>query len=302
MNTKLLMSGVEYFDDGQAINPFMDSSVHIDLDTARQEHEQARQGFEQAGAVVTKVDPPPGCQDGVYTANWALVLDGTAVMSRLPTARKGEEAYARTTLEWMGFKTLQTPADWLFSGQGDMLYIPGTRTIIGGHGYRSDRRAHDFIAQTFNCEVISLHAIPQRSFFGRKNLRYGKPVINKVSGIADSPAYDIDLAVGILRGASEGIKPLVAYCPALLDKPSQKLMRSRTDFDKIEVSLDEALHAYASNLVSTGETVVLNAGAAKLIKDIEAHGLKTIGLTNSEISKGGGGYRCMTLTLDNRLA
>jgi N-dimethylarginine dimethylaminohydrolase len=300
MNEHLLMSGVDYFDDRQAINPFMNSSVAINLDLARQEHAAAQAGFEQAGITVKKVDPPAGCQDGVYTANWAFILNNKAIMSRLPNARKGEEAYALQTLQAMGIETVLAPEDWLFSGQGDMLYIPGTNLIVGGFGYRSDRRTHDFVAKTFGCEVITLHSIPQRSWFGRKNLRFGKPVINPVSGLADSPAYDIDLAVGILRPARNGQKALIAYCPWLLDVASTLQLERRTDIDKIIVSRAEALHAYACNLVSNGETVILNAGATKLIRDIEKRGLKTIGLTNSEISKGGGGYRCMSLTLDNK--
>jgi len=299
MNNKLLMSGVEYFSDGQAINPYMDSSVHIDIAKAQHEHADAQQGFEKAGLMVTRVAPPADCQDGVYTANWAFILDGTAVMSRLPNARKAEEAYAEQTLRAMGYKIVTIPEDWFFSGQGDMLYIPGTRTIIGGYGYRTDRRVHDFVAKLFNCEVVSIHAIPQRTLFGYHNLRFGTPVINKVSGIADGPAYDIDLAAGVLRGAVDGQKPLIAYCPALLDRKSRAVMDGRADFDTIVVSRSEALHAYATNLVSSGETVVLNAGAKRLIRTIEQRGLKTIGLTNSEISKGGGGYRCMSLTLSN---
>jgi hypothetical protein len=33
------MSGADYFDDGQAINPFMDKSVKIDIDKASTEHQ-----------------------------------------------------------------------------------------------------------------------------------------------------------------------------------------------------------------------------------------------------------------------
>jgi hypothetical protein len=35
INSTVLMSGADYFDDGQAINPFMDKSVKIDIEKAK---------------------------------------------------------------------------------------------------------------------------------------------------------------------------------------------------------------------------------------------------------------------------
>ena len=52
------MSGVEWFDDHAAINPFMDSSVRIDRVEARAEHEAIRTALESAGVQVVKVDAP----------------------------------------------------------------------------------------------------------------------------------------------------------------------------------------------------------------------------------------------------
>ncbi|MBP5204749.1 amidinotransferase, partial [Candidatus Saccharibacteria bacterium] len=90
INQKLLVSGADYFADTYEINPYY-TSKGIDVEKAKKEHALILDCFKEAGIELIKVDPPKDCQDGVYTANWALVKDGVAVMARLPEARKAEE-------------------------------------------------------------------------------------------------------------------------------------------------------------------------------------------------------------------
>jgi N-dimethylarginine dimethylaminohydrolase len=59
------------------------------------------------------------------------------------------------------------------------------------------------------------------------------------------------------------------------------------------------LQAYALNLVSTGETVIMNSGAPNFQAALEVRGLRTKALELPELKKGGGSIRCSTLTLDN---
>ena len=98
MNSIVLASGTDYFSDDQPINPFMDNTVPIDLDRAKAEHQAIMDALESVGVEVVRVAPPAGCQDGVFTANWALVHGNKAVIARLPNARRGEEAYAKGCL------------------------------------------------------------------------------------------------------------------------------------------------------------------------------------------------------------
>ena len=144
-NAIVLMSGVDYFDDGQAINPFMTQDVPIDLEKAKKEHENIRATLESAGVTVIKVDPPTGCQDGVYTANWALVRGNKAVLASLPNARKGEEAYAAEVLTQHGKTVIRLPEGLKASGQGDAL--PCGDLLFCGSQYRSDIEAQHFIAE-----------------------------------------------------------------------------------------------------------------------------------------------------------
>jgi N-dimethylarginine dimethylaminohydrolase len=283
INSTVLMSGIDYFDDQVAINPFMRADVAIDRAQAQIEHDSIRAALCSAGVTVLRVAPPPNCQDGVYTANWALVRGDIAVMSVLPSARKGEEAYAERILREQGKTIVEVPKGLRFSGQGDAL--PCGNYLFAGSTYRSDPAVHRFLATELGYQVISLQTIPARD-------TSGNPVMNAASGWPDSFFYDIDLAVAILSN------DLIAWCPKAFSLESQVQIRA-LPVRKIEVSLEEATQGFACNLVSTGETVIMSAHAPELQAAIEAEGLKTITPQISELAKGGGYIRCTTLSLSN---
>jgi N-dimethylarginine dimethylaminohydrolase len=291
INTKVLMSGADYFNDKQAINAHMDAALAVDIEKATDEHQQIQNSLLEAGVEITKVAPPINCQDGVYTANWALVRGDKAVMSRLPNARKGEEAYAENQLRALGKSIIKVPGDLRFSGQGDAL--PCGNYLFAGSVYRTDLEVHQFLADTLGYEVISLQTKPLRHFFGR-----GPRVTNKASGWPDSYYYDIDLALAVIRPPIGEQKGLIAWCPDAFMKDSAAKIRA-LPLEQITVSVKEARKAFACNLVSTGETVVMSAFAPKLKAELEKSGLKVITPEVKELGKGGGYIRCTTLTLDN---
>lgn len=293
INTQVLMSGAHYFDDVAAINPFMNKSVPVDRTKAQAEHDHIKSALSEAGVEVITVPPPQDCQDGVYTANWALVRGNKAILSVLPNARKNEEPYAEQVLRDLGKEVFHVPDNIHFSGQGDAL--PCGKYLFAGSGYRTNPKAHTFIADTLGYEVISLQTIPQRNWFG-------KPVINKDSGWPDSFFYDIDLALSILRGPSDDSKQkgLIAWCPAAFTRKSRQILRDFDGVDKIEVSLDEAKKAFACNLVSTGETIIMSDQAPDFQAALKKHKFKIITPKITELAKGGGYIRCTTLTLNNQ--
>lgn len=55
-----------------AINPYMHGQ-QASPEKAKAEHQSIREALEKAGITIRSVAPPEGCQDGDYTANWALV-------------------------------------------------------------------------------------------------------------------------------------------------------------------------------------------------------------------------------------
>lgn len=282
------MSGAEYFSTDQAINPYYGEDS-LNVERAKLEHAEIKRLFEEAGIVVETTPPPTDSQDGVYTANWALVRGKKAVLARLPNARKAEEAVAERALQERGYEVVRVPDEWHFSGQGDALPFGGL--LFCGMGYRSDERAQAFAAEVLGYERIQLQTIPELD-------ELGNPMINKVTGWPDSFFYDIDLALSIIKAPDEMQGGIIAYCPDAFMPDSQETLRRLKGFEKIEVSFEEATRGFACNLVSTGETVIMSNQAPGLKKELEKRGLNVVSPDVTELVKGGGFIRCVSLTLE----
>lgn len=288
INSTVIMSSAEYFSNDQPINPYYaDESV----DTARaiHEHEQIKSFLEEAGITVIKVPVTPDSQDGVYTANWALIRGKKAVLARLPEARKAEEAWAENILTQQGIEVIHVPEDWKFSGQGDAL--PCGDYLFCGSQYRSDPRAQAFAAETLGYTHIQLQAMPQLDENGNEQM-------NASSGWPDSFYYDIDLALSIIKGPSENSLGTIAYCPEAFTTESRETLENLEGFEKIIVSEREAKEAFACNLVSTGKAVVMSARAPQFKAELEARRLRVFTPEITELAKGGGYIRCTTLSLN----
>lgn len=288
INQTLLMSDALHFSVDQPINPYYGGDG-LDQPKAIAEHNAIRDALESAGVTVVSVQSPSDSQDGVYAANWALVRGKKAVLARLPNVRKSEEDYAEKVLQAFGIEVFRVPGDLKFSGQGDSLACGNY--LFCGQGYRSDAEAQAFAAEALGYTRIQLQTIPELD-------DQGQPMDNPITGWADSFFYDIDLAISIIKAPSENEKGLIAYCPEAFMPESREQLAALEDIDTIEVSIEEAQTAFACNLVSTGETVVMSATAPHLKSELEAHGLRVITPEVSELAKGGGYIRCTTLTLD----
>jgi len=284
------MSGTDYFSARFAINPYMNSQTPVNRKKAKAEHAEIKRLLEEAGIKVIKVPPPQDCQDGVYTANWALCRDNKAVMSRLPNKRQAEEQYAEKVLRGLGKEIIHVPENLRFSGQGDAL--PCGDDLFVGSTYRTDKAVHSFLADALGFNVISMEARPDRRWHG-----FGPRIVNETTGWPSSFYYDIDLAIAVLRGPSKHAKGLIAWCPEAFTRASRQLLHAYDGVEKIEVSRQEATKSFACNLVSTGETVIMSANAPKLKAALEKRGFTVITPEITELAKGGGYIRCTTLTV-----
>ena len=280
INQHLLVSDADYFADEFKINPYYNDS-EIDVSKAKSEHREIVDCFKKAGIKITQVAPPVGCQDGVYTANWALVRNGVAVMSRLPKARKAEEPYAKQALESLGFKCFEVPDGLMFSGQGDSL-IAGNY-LLAGSGYRSDPAAQKFAADTLGLELVQLHANPQLNPDGTEH-------INPYTEHADSFWYDLDLAIAVID------EHTIAYCKEALDAESNAKIEA-LPLDKIIVDYDECTKGFACNMVSTGKYAIMSNKAPKFQKELENRGIICLTPDVTELKEGGGYIRCVSLWL-----
>ena len=288
INSKVLMSDALHFSNEQPINPYYHLES-IDLAKAEAEHAHIRELLQQAGVSVVNVSSPATSQDGVYTANWALVRGNKAVLARLPDARKSEQPHAKLALEALGIDVFELPPHLRFSGQGDAL--PCGDLLFCGSNYRSDVEAQAIAADVLGYRRIQLQTKPQLD-------SSGLPVTNTSSGWPDSFYYDIDLALSIIKAPENGQKGLVAYCPEAFTEESQQILAELSDVDKIMVSEHEAKNAFACNLVSTGSTVVMSAHAPELSAELTARGFTLLHPEIKELVKGGGYIRCTTLTLE----
>jgi len=287
INQNILMSDAKNFSNEQPINPYYHVES-IDCDKAATEHENIRHLLMIAGANVTTVPSPINCQDGVYTANWALVRGDTAVLSKLPNARQAEQEYAEKVLRDLGKKIVYIPDGLKFSGQGDALACGDL--LFCGSGYRSDAEAQKIAAEALGYTRVQLKTLPKLD-------DDGEPITNSASGWPDSFFYDIDLAIAIIKGPSGSEPGLIAYCPDAFTPESRELLANLDTVDKITVSIDEAKKGFATNLLSTGETVIMSAHAPQLASDLRDRGLKVLTPDITELAKGGGYIRCMTLTI-----
>jgi N-dimethylarginine dimethylaminohydrolase len=287
-NSVVLMSDAHHFSTKQPINPYYsDEAPNAAL--AKKEHTSIKTLLESAGVSVISVPSPTASQDGVYTANWALVRGNKAILARLPNARKAEEAHAEKVLIELGKKVIKVPDNLRFSGQGDAL--PYGDYLFCGQGYRSDEAAQAFAAEQLGYTRIQLQTIPKLD-------SHDKPVINSFSGWADSFFYDIDLALAVLRPPESGKKGLIAYCPDAFTPQSQKILASFDAAEKITITLDEATIGFAANLVSTGSTAIMSGKAPKLAAELKARGFTILAPQITELIKGGGYIRCTTLSFN----
>ena len=289
LNSHLLMSDALHFSAEQPINPYYFDS-HTDTAIAQAEHDAIREALTQAGVVVTTTASPSTSQDGVYTANWALVRGDKAVLARLPNVRKTEEETAKAALEALGKEVILAPEGLRFSGQGDALACGDY--LFCGKGYRSDEKAQKFAADALGYTRIQLQTVPQLD-------DAGNAVINPVSGWEDSFYYDIDLALSILRTPTDDAPGLIAYCKEAFTPESQAILENlpKETFETILISEKEAREAFAANLVSTGTSVVMSSKAPALTKELEDRGFTVFTPEISELSKGGGYIRCTSLSL-----
>lgn len=242
-----------------------------------------------AGIQITQIPSPAGCQDGVYTANWAATHNGRALLSRLPNARQAEEPYAEEQLTKLGFE-VRRPAG-IFSGQGDCLLFNDHEVILG-HGYRTHLTPS--LLENLNWLGVTptiIQTKPQRAlgFLWKRR--------NRVSGLYDSYYYDIDLAVAVIA------PNVLAVCLDALTHEGRTAIRGletrrSNPVTIIPITLAEARYAFASNLVSTGEHIVMAEGAPLLQAELEHRGYTVTTAPNDQFRLTGGGIRCVTLTLN----
>jgi N-dimethylarginine dimethylaminohydrolase len=259
----VLMCPPTYFDIEYEINPWMHTTDQPAEDTAASQWQKLYKIYtEHLGWHVELIEPVKGLPDMVFATDCCLLIDGRAVLSsfRYPE-RQPETDHFEKHLRELGFNNLKHASSF-FEGGGDTLKY-GDK-IIAGYGFRSDRAAHDELAEYFDREVISLK-------------------------IVDPRFYHLDTSLAVLSDDT------VAYFPGAIDQQSRQLLKSKVP-NLIEASEEEAI-GFGLNAVSDGQTIICSDESTSLMEKYRSAGFKVIGTPILEFRKSGGGVKCLTLEL-----
>ncbi len=257
-----LMCPPEHFAVTYAINPWMrpDQPVHAAL--AMRQWERLRRLYLDLGHTVRTIDPVEGLPDMVFAANGATMVGGTVLGVRFRYPERAAEADAY--LGWFrtsGFADVRA-ARLVNEGEGDILFTG--RTLLAGHGFRTDPAARAELEETFGLRVVSLRLVDPRF-------------------------YHLDTAMCVLDADT------AAYYPAAFDDAGRAALAA--EFGELIEATDADAEVLGLNAVSDGRHVVLPAQATTLAARIAARGFEPIGVDLSELRKAGGGPKCCTLEL-----
>jgi N-dimethylarginine dimethylaminohydrolase len=253
------MTAPTFFTVEYAINPWMDTETPVDVGLAVRQWEGLRHAYESLGHTVELVEPVAGLPDMVYAANGGLIVDGKAVVARFAYPQRQGEAAAYA--EWMsahGFEPLHTKHT--NEGQGDLLVVGPM--VLAGWGFRTDRRAHDEIAEMIGMPLVSLELVDPRF-------------------------YHLDTALAVLDDQT------IAYYPTAFSEESRARLKELFP-DAIEVASADA-YVLGLNVVSDGLHVFHPAAAVGFAAQLTDAGFEPIGIDLSELLKGGGSVKCCTL-------
>ncbi len=253
------MTPPEFFAVEYAINPWMDIATPVDVGVAMAQWEALRTTYLRLGHRVEVIAPVPGLPDMVYAANGGFIARDVAIVARFRFAERAGES--RAYAEWMtsvGYRPVSTRH--INEGQGDLLMVG--ETVLGGYGFRTDRRAHPEISAALRAPVVSLE-------------------------LMDPRFYHLDTALAVLDDRT------VAFYPPAFSAAAQDQLRALFP-EAIVVGSADAF-VLGLNVVSDGLHVVLPAAATGFAAQLREAGFEPVGVDLSELLKGGGSVKCCTL-------
>lgn len=257
-----LMCPPTYFAVDYVINPWMDPSVPVDTDRASRQWERLRQTYLGLGHTVHLIDPIPGLPDMVFAANGATVIGGKVLGARFRHPERAKEGSAY--LSWFRDNGYPVVREAIATNEGEGDVVWSGRTLIAGHGFRTELTARAELEELFGLPVVSVRLVDPRF-------------------------YHLDTALCVLDVDT------AAYYPGAFDYAGRAALAAQFS-DLIEVSRREA-EVLAINAVSDGRRVVLAADAPQFAAQLAARGLEPVGVDMSEFRKAGGGPKCCTLEL-----
>jgi len=269
----LLACPPQCFDVIDVKNPFMEGQQgKVDCALAKRQWSEIMRAFEQIGIEVKTVSPVEDCEDMVFCANPVFIgLDAAGRPVCVPSHMRYESRRREVGahVEWCranGHRIAELHAPDLFEGSGDALWHPGRRLIWGGYGPRTGKGVYQELAEVFGAPALLLE-------------------------LKTELFYHLDTCF-----CPVDEKTVLVYPPAL----TQEGMELVEDvFERvIRVDAHEATDLMACNAAPfLGKYVVIQAGAAKVNRELRNLGFEVIEVETSEFMKSGGSVFCMKMYL-----
>ncbi|WGL59308.1 arginine deiminase-related protein [Pigmentibacter sp. JX0631] len=275
---RVMMVSPAYFNVENPINAHMrqsDGSLHkLDKNLAVEQWYNLKATYEKLGFNVFVVDPVDELPDMVFCANQSFpYLDScgnfNAVLSNMFNDTRNEEvSYINSFLIGQGYETHRIASRTLgyyFESMGDALWLPGYRFILGGYGFRTDKRIYQFLSETTNAPI---------AIFELKHPKF----------------YHLDTCLSILDD-----KTALACKDAFTNEGWQLLNKI---FPKVvEVPLHEAdSPGFACNAHCPDRRhVIIQKNCVQTNSNLKAAGFIPVEVDTSEFIKSGGSVFCMKL-------
>ncbi|WP_161597605.1 dimethylarginine dimethylaminohydrolase family protein [Fluviispira multicolorata] len=276
--TKVMMVNPVYFNVDTPINAHMvkeDGSLHeLDKNKAQDQWQNLKKAYENIGLNVFVVDPVENLPDMVFCANQSFpYLDACgnlhAVLSNMHNDIRNQEVpYINSFLNAHQYQTHRIASrteGYFFESMGDALWIPERRFILGGYGFRTDKRVYEILSETTDAPV-ALFELTHPKF------------------------YHLDTCLSILN------KNTALVCKEAFTNEGWELL-SGIFSNLIEVPLNEAdSPGFACNAhCPNGKHVIIQTGCKKTKSLLKSKGFEPIPVDTSEFIKSGGSVFCMKL-------
>lgn len=269
--SKILMVKPDFYNVSYQINPHMaDESgglPSIDEKRAVFQWEKLKAKLEELGLKTFVIPGQESLPDMVFAANQSFPIDSKHILlSKMAhDERKGEVSFFADFFDHHGYTVKELPEDVeKFEGTGDALWHYGMDLIWCGHGFRTDMKAVEYLADTLGLPVAPLKLV-------------------------DENFYHLDTCMCILNSRT------VVWTPKAFSEESQKIIDGFFP-ERIEIPYEEAKETLACNSISVdGKNILIPQGAKTLKEKLLNHSFIPHELDVGEFHKAGGSLFCLKL-------
>lgn len=268
---KILMVKPDFYNVSYQINPHMaDESgdlPKVDEKRAIFQWEKLKAKLEELGQKTFVIPGQENLPDMVFAANQSFPIDSKHVLlSRMAhDERKDEVQFFADFFDHHGVTVKELPSEVeKFEGTGDALWHYGMDLIWCGHGFRTDMKAVNYLANTLGLPVAPLELV-------------------------DESFYHLDTCMCILNSRT------VVWTPKAFSEESQKMIDGFFP-ETIEIPYDEAKETLSCNSISVdGKNILIPQGAKTLKEKLQNHDFIPHELDVGEFHKAGGSLFCLKL-------